>query len=124
MQGLIVDDNRQMRMLAREALRAMGIESDVCADARSAIAALSAGRFDICLVDLAMPQHSGLDLIRWIRTSRNAPQPTMPLLVVSAHATPARIAEAIAAGADAFLAKPITISALHSKVRRLLREAA
>lgn len=104
MQTLLVDDHA----LIRDALGAIVCEvepaADVahagtCADARAHLAAHP--RTGLAIVDLALPDGGGIDLLRWIR----ATLPATIVVVLSASTDPAVMAEAIDAGAAGFIPK-------------------
>src|SRR5690606_9695024 len=75
--------------------------------------ALATARFDIVLMDLQMPVLDGISAIRRLRTfERAANAPRIPVIALSANAMTHQVAEALEAGADAHVAKPIDIEKL------------
>jgi two-component system sensor histidine kinase RpfC len=79
---------------------------------------LEAGRFDLVIADIQMPEMGGLEALRLYRVLE-AGQPRLPWLVLSANATREASEEALAAGADAYLSKPVETAALLQTVDRL-----
>ncbi len=71
---------------------------------------------DLVVLDLVLPDGSGLDLCRELKASR----PAVPVLVLTARAQKGAREEALAAGADLFITKPFDLEALEAVVARLL----
>ncbi|MGB6540064.1 MAG: response regulator [Xanthobacteraceae bacterium] len=76
---LVIDDDKLVREATQILLRARGYEVSVAADGKSGIAAAEAGRFDVVIVDLFMPEMDGLSVMRAIRRAK----PTMPMIAAS-----------------------------------------
>jgi CheY-like chemotaxis protein len=89
-------------------------------DVASAQAALAASPPDMVLLDVRLPDGNGLDLARSIRRERPGSRPW--IIVLSASVLPAERADALAAGADDFLAKPYAAAALLERITRVLAE--
>ncbi len=70
------------------------------------------------LTDIQMPGIDGYEVLRRLR-ARDATR-DIPVIAVSANAMPHDVAASLAAGFDAYLAKPLEMDALHDAVRRLL----
>ena len=102
---LLVDDDANSRQLLRDLLAPMGLALQEAVDGRQARALLETHRYDLVLSDWRMPQMDGLALTRWLRGQPLAVQPR--LVIMSASAFEEEKQEALAAGADAFLRKPI-----------------
>ena len=92
------------------------VEAATIADARSMLAG---GSFDAVLVDVRLPDGSGLDLIGEIRERERE----VKVIVVSASVLPAERASALATGADGFLAKPFGSATLMEAVAREIARA-
>ena len=67
-----------------------------------------AGRFDCLIADVSMPGHSGLDLLRHLRSIGCS----MPVIIVTADTSPATRLRAMRGGAHAYLTKPVRGSVL------------
>jgi len=76
---LVIDDEKLVREATQILLSARGYEVSVAADGKSGIAAVGAGRFDVVIVDLFMPEMDGLSVMRAIRRAK----PTMPMIAAS-----------------------------------------
>ena len=106
---LVVDDSKLARMVMASALRRLRPEWTLVetASANEALAAVSAGKIDIALVDFNMPDIDGLELAARIQKSH----PGMPVAVVSANIQDEIIGRARELNAG-FIPKPLTDDAL------------
>jgi CheY-like chemotaxis protein len=114
---LVVDDNNLIRQLVRLILESRG---HVAVEAESGEIALQVAREDppdVCLIDEVMPGMSGSDLIRALRRSPDQRLCAMPVIGISGREGADR--ELVAAGASAFVPKPVEERALLSALARL-----
>ena len=116
-----VDDNITNRKVMDMILAQTGVNLTLCENGQEAVDVCNQEKFDIILMDLQMPVLDGLSAIRLIREMeiRNAVTAT-PIVAVSANAMSHHIDEAIEAGADDFLAKPFTPTALLSMIEKAI----
>lgn len=117
MRVLLVEDDTMIGESVLEALRADGHAADWMRDGGSALAALHAERFDIVLLDLGLPRHDGLSILRTLRSRSDA----TPVLIITARD---RVADRIAgldAGADDYLLKPFDVDELAARMRAVVR---
>lgn len=114
---LVVDDEIGVRELVREILEDSGYAVATAADAAEANRSLKAGRPDVILLDLSLPDAGGLSLIRSWSGSGGLPA---PVVVLSGYATIDNAVEATRMGASDFLEKPISLQKLLAAVRRAL----
>jgi two-component system KDP operon response regulator KdpE len=115
---LIVDDDPQIRKLARVNLEKRGFTVREAADGPQAIDEIKAGSLDLVLLDLAMPGLSGIDVCIWARA-----QSDIPIVVMSAHDEEDLKVRALDAGADDFVTKPFGYEELLARVRAVMRRA-
>lgn len=80
------------------------------------MALMKAFNIDLLIADIALDGEDGLDLARGLRSSTDARLARLPILIVSAFTTEARVIEAGAAGVTGFLSKPISVGALAQRV--------
>ena len=106
---LVVDDELGIRDLLSEILNDEGHTVELAENAAQARAARARGRPDLVLLDIWMPDTDGVSLLKeWSTTG----QLTMPVIMMSGHATIDTAVEATKIGAHAFLEKPITLQKL------------
>lgn len=120
---LVVDDNRQMRLLVRELLRALDMRHcSEAANADEALTLLRSWHADLVITDLAMGKEDGISFARRIRTAPASPNCTVPIIMMTGHAEMSRVAAAIDAGVNTFLAKPISVKSLADHVSAALND--
>ncbi|MBS0363784.1 MAG: response regulator [Proteobacteria bacterium] len=110
---LLAEDHPVNQRVVALILEPLGVELTVVEDGAQAIEAASAGRYDMILMDLHMPNVDGLTAMRAIRAAeaeRGAPR--TPIVALTADALAEHVAASRAAGADHHLAKPIKPEAL------------
>ncbi len=111
---LIVDDEEAARYGMRRALKNYNItEAGSAAEARNII---TAAKPDLMLLDINLPGTSGLDYLRELATSPDAP----PVVMITAHGSERTAVEAIKAGAYDYLAKPFEVDELRLVVKNAL----
>jgi signal transduction histidine kinase/ActR/RegA family two-component response regulator len=119
---LVVEDNPVNRMIAEEFLRQLGHEPRGAADGALAISACSEAPPALVLMDLQMPNMDGFEATRRLRALQALGRlPRFPIVALSAHAGAADRDEALAAGMDGYLTKPILIDALRDALAQWLR---
>ncbi|TWI10612.1 response regulator transcription factor [Aerolutibacter ruishenii] len=108
MKGLLVDDDALYLRTLQRSLARRGIEADTALDIDSALALARAAPPDFAVLDLKLAQESGLALIEPLRALR----PDMRILLLTGYASVATAVEAIKRGADDYLPKPATLTAI------------
>ena len=112
---LVVDDELGIRDLLSEILNDEGHNVDLAENAAQARAARARARPDLVLLDIWMPDTDGVTLLKEWSASGLL---TMPVIMMSGHATIDTAVEATKIGAMAFLEKPITLQKLHKAVEQ------
>ena len=120
MRILIVDDDAEVRRLLVQALERDGYSLATAASLAAAHAALVERPADLLVLDLGLPDGSGVELCRALRRANDG----VPILVLTARSEVAKRVEALDAGADDFLAKPFALAELRARVRALGRRRA
>jgi two-component system sensor histidine kinase RpfC len=115
---LVADDNPTNREVLGRILEHGGHTALLVADGERALDALETSHFDVALIDRNMPRLSGLETLQAIRLTTGA-RPRLPVMVLSADATPEAKRECLEAGADGFFAKPIEAARLLEELQRL-----
>lgn len=120
---LVVDDEPSVRRACVFTLRAEGWRVEAEGDSRGALIRLIDGeRFDVVLLDYAMPGLDGLGFLRELERELGA-EALPPVILASAHADGAVAAEALRLGVWDFLAKPLTPEELRLRVLHVLGRA-
>jgi DNA-binding NtrC family response regulator len=109
---LVADDDRISREFLAELVRRRGAEVVEAHDGAAALRALEKGRFDLVLSDVRMPGCDGVEVARRAKASGS------PVLLLTAHGSLESAVEALRAGADDYLPKPIDPDALERAIDR------
>jgi two-component system sensor histidine kinase RpfC len=119
---LLADDNATNRTILETALRRAGHSVIAATSGDEALERLAQQRFDLAILDVRMPDVSGIDVLKAWRFQEEAGV-RLPILILTADATQEAVREALDAGADAFLAKPVQLSDLIERIHSLARPA-
>jgi two-component system chemotaxis response regulator CheY len=114
---LIVDESLYMRKLTRMML--MNIGAKTIFEASDGVAALDAIRSanpDVAFIDWDLPVLSGAQVIRIVRSPDVFPKPHLPIVMLTANANRANVAEAMRLGVHEFLIKPTSPQALRDRL--------
>ena len=115
---LIVEDEADAAELFAEMMRVSGFRVQKTSSSAPALAMMTEEKPDIVLLDIMMPEISGLDILRQMR---NDPAlANIPVVVVSAKSMPADIRNGMEAGASTYLTKPVGFLELKEAVERAL----
>ncbi len=107
----IVDDDAEMVGAVQLMLKILRHHTEGFPGARQAAQALLSGRCpELLLIDINMPEVSGLDLVEFIR--RRTEWRRLPIVMLSTEAADMTVDRAIGLGADAYITKPVTIEEL------------
>ncbi len=113
---LVVDDEPQIRRALRTALIGHGYEVSVAGDGASALTLISTWAPSVVILDLAIPNVDGFEVVRATRAWSD-----VPILVLSARGQERAKVEALDQGADDYLTKPFGIDELLARLRAILR---
>lgn len=116
-QILIVEDKATSRELLRTVLEKEGYRVFEAGDGEEAIRLLRAEMFDLVLLDLQIPVHSGYDVLKLIRNDERLAK--LPVVALTASAMQGDREKALAAGFTAYIAKPVGPVQLREEVTRL-----
>ncbi len=113
---LVAEDEESIRFVLKRALEARGYHVRPFAEGLAALAALRTGSFDLAIVDIRLPDISGLDLLSRARDEGL----DVPFLVMTAESTMQNAIEAMKRGAFDYLTKPFDIEEIQLLVERAL----
>ena len=116
----ILEDDADLGQLIATVIVNAGHHAHVQPDCRSMLKALRQESFDLLLLDWQLPDGSGVEVLRWAHEHCD---PCPPVIMVTARSNAQDIVEALEAGADDFIVKPIDLSVLHARVSALLRRS-
>jgi CheY-like chemotaxis protein len=117
---IVVDDHEDTCDLLATLLRRAGAQPTPVTSAREARRRLRSTRPDVILCDLAMPEEDGLTFIRDLRTWRLEQGGGVPAIALTAYARPEDRRQALAAGFQEYLTKPVDPTRLIDIVARLI----
>ena len=114
---LIAEDEESIRFVLTRALESRGYRVEAFAEGLPALEALKSGAFDLAIVDIRLPDVSGLDLLSRARSEGRS---DIPVLVMTAESTMANAIEAMKRGAFDYVTKPFDIEEVQLLVERAL----
>lgn len=112
----IVDDDEEMARAVGLMFKLLGYSATAFLSARSAVQTLLTGKKpELMIVDINMPEVSGLDLIEFLR--RRPEWKALPMIMLSSEASDMMVEHAMSAGADTYITKPVTIEELEKALQ-------
>ena len=115
---LIIEDEADAADLFAEMMRVSGFRVLKTSSSAPAISMMTVEKPDVVLLDIMMPDISGLDILRQMRADPDLAN--IPVVVVSAKSMPADIKHGMEAGASTYLTKPVGFMELKEAVERAL----
>ncbi len=120
LRALAAEDNATNRLILQRMLATLGVEATVVADGAEAAAAWAPGRFDLVLLDIAMPAMDGVSALGAIKArAAEAGVAAPPAAAVTAHAMTHQLEGYRAAGFAACVSKPLKMDRLACTIARL-----
>ena len=113
---LIVEDDRALGDGVRLALQHPELEAVLCRTLAQARAAMEGQAFDLAVLDVNLPDGSGLELLRQIRRSS-----ALPIVLLTANDMETDIVTGLESGADDYITKPFSLAVLRARVNAQLR---
>ena len=118
MKILICEDNKLALKTISVVLGREGFESDMAEDGNEAIALLQQKVYDLVVIDIHLPYHSGLELVKFLRSDLKS---ETPVLIVTAFSDQQMQRQAGELGIDGYIVKPFNPSDLIEKIRSILK---
>ena len=116
---LVVDDDKNTRMLLKAVLEAENYSVSTAENGEDALAVMDANHVDLVVLDVMMPKMDGYEFTRTLRQSNN----NLPILMVSAKQLPADKKRGFLVGTDDYMTKPIDEEEMLLRIKALLRRA-
>jgi DNA-binding response OmpR family regulator len=120
MKILVVEDNPVDRELIVFGLRAGGHAVDAVASGEEGMLCARVNRYDAIVLDLMLPDMTGLEIVRQLRADQSA----VPILMLTATTAIEKRIEGLDSGADDYLTKPFDVGELRARLRALTRRGA
>jgi len=118
MKILVVDDDAIVIKSCKRILEAEGLEVSTVPSADEALEMIKKYEFDLLLIDVKMPKHDGVFLMREIKKVI----PDMPIIVMSGYPTPETVSDVLKLGAAQFIPKPFRPDELIKTIRPVLQK--
>ena len=114
----ILDDDPAQLDLLRHTVKALGYAPHCFSTGQMLMRELARDTFDMFILDWELPDTTGIQIVRWVRTQQGA---RMPILMVTQRSGEFDIIEGLNAGADDYMIKPVRVAELIARVRAMLR---
>src|SRR5678815_1678612 len=114
---LVVEDDSAIRQGVVDALQFAGYETLQAPNGNDGMTQSLRGTFDLLLLDLILPGHSGFEILKAARETR----PTLPVIILTARGEEADRVQGLRLGADDYVVKPFSVRELLARVEAVLR---
>lgn len=114
---LYVEDDETLNFITRDHLELQGYEVSQCTDGQEALRLFKEGDYDLCVLDVMLPELDGFELAREIRKRDKA----VPILFVTAKSLKEDRIEGLKLGADDYITKPFSMEELLLRIEVFLR---
>jgi len=116
----VLDDDQVQLQAISQVIENAGFRPSPFSRGHALISALRRDTFDLLILDWNLPDRSGIEIVGWVRANLTPPP---PMLLVTSRVEDEDVVEALNAGADDYLGKPLSPTVLEARVRALLRRA-
>jgi len=114
---LLLEDDPNLGLIVEDSLVQAGHPVTLCRNGKEGLNAFEAGQFDLCLVDIMMPEMDGFEFARLLRHRGNS----TPLIFLTARAMTEDKIEGFRAGCDDYVTKPFSMEELLLRIQAVLR---
>jgi two-component system response regulator PhoP len=119
MRLLVIEDDATLRESLTQKLGELGFAVEEAADGKEGLYFASEYPVDLAIIDLGLPEMSGLDIIRKVRADGH----TYPILILTARDRWEDKVDGLSAGADDYVVKPFHFEEVYARVQALLRRS-
>ncbi len=116
---LLCEDDENLGMLLREYLQAKEYDVDLMPDGEEGAKAFAENRYDLCILDVMMPQKDGFTLAQEIRHLNSR----VPIIFLTAKTLKEDVLAGFKIGADDYMTKPFNILEVKARIKAILRRA-
>ncbi|HEX2603224.1 MAG TPA: response regulator transcription factor [Oxalicibacterium sp.] len=120
MRVLLIEDDRMIADAVAQALRDSAYAVDTVHDGKAALIPLASEHYDVVLLDLGLPQMSGFEILRHLRTKKIG----IPVIILTAQDSVEDRIRGLDEGADDYLIKPFDMAELLARMRAVIRRKA
>lgn len=113
---LIIEDDIELALTIRNALKIKGFNSQIIADGRKGLMYALRNRFDLIILDFNLPSLDGIEVLVRLRSRGKE----VPILILTGNAEERILIDGLAKGADDFMVKPFKMNELEARLRRFL----
>ena len=121
MRILFIEDDAMNRRVVRDMLDVAGLPMEEADGGQAGLDRLMAEPFDVVLLDLRMPEMDGFEVMKQVRAAQE-PLRSIPIIVVTADASPGLEQQCLDQGADAVLFKPVAMQSLFDSIATMVVE--
>ncbi|EKD69255.1 MAG: hypothetical protein ACD_47C00192G0001 [uncultured bacterium] len=118
--ALIVEDNFANAYLCQLTLEKVGIASEIASDGREAVEKFSAGKYDLILMDIQLPEVNGFEAALAIRKKCAERGTPTPIIALTAYVQQSDREKCLRFGMDGYVAKPFTIETMIDSIEKVL----
>jgi CheY-like chemotaxis protein len=116
---LLVEDDPMDQLIVQKLAVYAGFEVEVAGNGKEAVSKLSAGHYDLVVMDLEMPLMNGYETITYIRTHLEGNR-DIPIIIITGKDDRGEAARCLLLGANTFLTKPVTEASLLNEINTLV----
>jgi CheY-like chemotaxis protein len=118
---LVIDDESSMRKVVRALLQAIGIKTiHEAADGNDGLDKIRMRAPDLVILDWEMPRPNGPEFMRAVRSPGTFPLPDVPVIMLTGYSERSRVIEAMQLGVNEYLLKPVSSTALLTRIVSIL----
>lgn len=121
---LIIEDEEKIARFVELELQHEGYEADKATDGRTGLEMAETGRYDLIVLDIMLPQLSGIEVLRRLRKSANEAAANVPVILLTARDAITDKVTGLDMGANDYMTKPFAIEELLARIRAALRQSA
>ena len=120
---LIIEDEEKIARFVELELEHEGYEADKANDGRTGLEMAETGNYDLIVLDIMLPQLSGIEVLRRLRKSANEAAANVPVILLTARDAITDKVTGLDMGANDYMTKPFAIEELLARIRAALRQS-